>query len=254
MTLGTLYGIGVGPGDPEWMTVKGARVLAACQNVFVPRASDGADSLALEIARPYLRPDARIRELTFPMTTDEEVLQRHWRQAAQEILEILQAGHDCCFLTLGDALLYSTYIFLLEGLRCLCPEAPVVTIPGITAFSAAAALTGTVVGRKKQTVTIVPASDDLVQLAQALDQGGTVILMKIGRRLQSVLELLERLELLDRTVFVSRAGMPNQQVETDLRRLLGAPLRAGYLSLMIIQARSPEEVREPSPLNQETCE
>jgi precorrin-2/cobalt-factor-2 C20-methyltransferase len=236
--LGTLYGIGVGPGDPEWITVKGARALGACRQVFVPRSSEGAESVALRIARGYLRPDAVVHELLFPMTTDRGQLHESWQAAARQVLQPLEAGEDCCFLTLGDALFYSTYIFLLDELRRLRPELPIVTIPGVTAFSAAAAITNTPVGRQKQLLTIVPASDDLGQLAAALDRGGTVVLMKIGHRLQAVLDLLEGRGLTGRAVFVAHAGMSNQLVETDLARLRGLPEQAGYLSLMIIQEDS----------------
>jgi precorrin-2/cobalt-factor-2 C20-methyltransferase len=239
VTMGTLYGIGVGPGDPEWITVKAARILAACPNVFVPRSQEAADSVALEIARRYLRPDAKVRELTFPMTSDQELLHRSWAAAAGEVHRTLAGGEDCCFLTLGDALLYSTYIFLLRELRAISPEIQAVAVPGITAFSAAAALTSFPVGEGKQPVTIVPASDDMGQLARALDTGGTVVLMKVGRRLEKVLDELESRNLLDHAVFVSHAGMTNQRVETDLRRLRGLPDTAGYLSILIIHVPSP---------------
>jgi precorrin-2/cobalt-factor-2 C20-methyltransferase len=236
MGLGTLYGIGVGPGDPEWITVQGARILSECRQVFVPRAGVAAESVALDIARRYLRPDARVGELTFPMSSDDSVLRASWEAAAREVLDCLATGEDCCFLTLGDAMLYSTYVFLVEALRSLRPETRIVTVPGVTAFSAAAALTNTPLGRKKRLLTVVPAADDLAPLAAALDGGGTVVLMKLGRRLPAVLELLTARGLLGRAVFVSRAGMPEQRIETDLRRLAGEPAEAGYLSLLIIQA------------------
>lgn len=236
MRWGTFYGIGVGPGHPEWITVQGARVLGACRHVFVPRSSDAADSIALEIAKNYLSPEAEVHELTFPMTSDDRILRESWTAAARQVLEPLAAGQDACFLTLGDALLYSTYIFLLESLLAIEPGLPVVTVPGITAASAAAALTNTPIGRKKQIVTIVPASDDWAQLEAALDRGGIVVLMKIGRRLEQVLGLLAARGLTGRAVFVSRAGMPNQRVETNVARLRGEPDVAGYLSIMIISA------------------
>jgi precorrin-2 C(20)-methyltransferase len=245
--LGTLYGIGVGPGDPEWITVKGARTLAACRQVFVPRSGDGAQSVALQIARCYLKPDAVVRELLFPMTSDRRQLHESWQAAARQVLQPLEAGEDCCFLTLGDAMFYSTYVFLLDELCRLRPELPIVTIPGVTAYSAAAAITATPVGRQKQLLTIVPASDDLGQLAAALDRGGTVVLMKIGHRLQSVLDLLEGRGLLAQGVFVAHAGMSNQLVETDLVRLRGLPKEAGYLSLMIIQAPQPPSLPASPP-------
>jgi precorrin-2/cobalt-factor-2 C20-methyltransferase len=240
MTMGTLYGIGVGPGDPEWITVKAVRILAACRHVCVPRSGLATDSVALEIARNYLRPDAVVHEQSFPMTADAELLRRHWRAAAEEVYELLRGGQDCCFLTLGDALLYSTYIYLLRELQAIDPAAPVVTVPGITAFSAAAALANRPVGEGKQLVTIVPASDDPEPLRAALDRGGTVVLMKIGQRLDRVLDELERRNLLDRAVFVAHAGRAEQRVETDVRRLRGLKPAAGYLSILIVQADSEE--------------
>jgi precorrin-2/cobalt-factor-2 C20-methyltransferase len=233
---GTLYGIGVGPGDPQWMTVQAVGILATCRHVCVPVSGPEPGSLALEIARPYLRPEAVIHQQAFPMTSDEALLRQSWQQAAREVLAILDAGDDCAFLTLGDALLYSTYIYLLHELRAICPAANVVTVPGVTAFSAAAALTNFAVGQGKQPVTIVPASDDLDRFTQALDAGGTVVLMKIGRRLEKVLDALEARGLLEQGVFVAYAGMPQQQVETNLRRLRGQGEKTGYLSLLIVQA------------------
>ena len=236
MTMGTLYGIGVGPGDPEWITMKAVRILAACRHVCVPRSGLTTDSVALEIARNYLRPDAIVHEQSFPMTADADLLRQHWRAAAQQVYELLRGGEDCCFLTLGDALLYSTYIYLLRELHGIDPAAPVVTVPGITAFSAAAALANRPVGEGKQLVTIVPASDDLEPFLMALDRGGTVVLMKIGQRLDRVLDELERRSLLGRAVFVSHAGMPQQRVETDVRRLRGLAASTGYLSILIVEA------------------
>jgi precorrin-2/cobalt-factor-2 C20-methyltransferase len=232
--LGTLYGIGVGPGDPELITVKAVRVLSSCRHVCVPKAKDLAGSIALEIARPYIAAGAIIHESTFLMTADKAMLEQSHAQAAAEILAILRTGEDCCFLTLGDPLLYSTYIYLIRELGRLEPGAGIRTIPGITAFSAAAALANFPVGEGKQPVTIVPASDDFGGLSRALDGGGTVVLMKVGGRLQKVLDELERRGLLERAVFVSHAGQEGQRIETDLRRLRGASPEAGYLSIMLI--------------------
>lgn len=235
MKLGTLYGIGVGPGDPEWMPVKAVKILAGCRHVFVPKSRIAADSVALDIARLHLQPGAIVHELTFPMSTDSAVLAQSWQQAAAEVCSTLEQGEDAAFLTLGDAMLYSTYIYLLRALRELRPDVLVVTVPGITAMSAAAALTNFPIGQGKQLVTIVPASDDLDQFAQVLDRGGTVVLMKIGQRLEKVIDMLEARGLADRAVFVAHAGMPQQHVEINVRRLRGLPEQTGYLSIMIIQ-------------------
>jgi len=105
MNAGNFYGIGVGPGDPELMTVKAASVLAGCKHIFVPRPETNQESMALEIARQFIKPDAQIHTFTFPMTADPLLLAQQWADAASQVLAVLMRGADACFLTLGDALL-----------------------------------------------------------------------------------------------------------------------------------------------------
>jgi precorrin-2/cobalt-factor-2 C20-methyltransferase len=239
MKKGTLYGIGVGPGDPEWITVKGARVLAHCRQIFVPKSREERDSAALHIAQSYIHPDARIQELSFPMITDQQKLALHWEKAARQLAEVLQKGEDCCFLTLGDPFLYSTYIYLLRALRTIMPDLEVVSIPGVNAFSAAAALTEFPVGEAKEQVTIIPTADDLGAVRKALAQGGTVVLMKIGKRLDSILDILEEEGLLDQAVFVGRAGQVGERIEADLHKLRAETPTTGYLSIILVHAERP---------------
>lgn len=236
MPLGNLYGIGIGPGDPELLTIKGVRLLGECRHVFVPKARTAADSIAMQIAGRYLRADAQVSELVFPMTADKQELAARWERSAAEVAAVLQNGEDACFLTLGDPLLYSTYIYLLRALRALLPELQVLTVPGITAFSAVAALTEFTIGEGKEQVTIVPSTDDLAGLKRAIAVGGTIVIMKIGGRLKELMKLLEEEELIEAGVFVARAGMEGQQIETDLRRLSGDNPDKGYLSLILLHA------------------
>ncbi len=236
MKPGKFYGIGVGPGDPELVTMKAARVLRECRHVFVPKARSSADSVALSIASGYLGPHSEVKELLFPMTSDQGELSRRWEESARQIAAVLREGKDSCFLTLGDPLLYSTYIYLLRALKAEIPEAEIVTVPGVTAFSAAAALTHFPVGEGKEPVTIIPTADDLENVEEAVSSGGTVILMKIGRRLKDILLLLEKAGVIDRSVFVAHAGMENQRVETDLRSLQAESAETGYLSIILVHA------------------
>ena len=236
MKTGTFYGIGVGPGDPELVTVKAATILARCQHVFVPKARTASDSVALEIARCYLRDDAQVHELVFPMTNDAAELTRCWMASADQVAAILDAGDDACFLTLGDSLLYSTYIYLLRALKTRRPDASVITVPGVTSFCAAAALTRFPIGEGKELVTIVPTADDLTATRRALQAGGTVVLMKIGRRLPVVLDTLEEAGVTEQAVFVARAGLDGQRVETNLRKLRQEQTDVGYLSVILIHA------------------
>jgi precorrin-2/cobalt-factor-2 C20-methyltransferase len=238
MKKGTLYGIGVGPGDPDLITVKGAKILAACAHVFVPKTASDRESVALSIAAKHTRAGAAIHEIIFPMTADRSELKTRWEESARLVAEVLETGADACFLTLGDAFLYSTYIYLLRALRSRMPDLEVVTIPGITAFSAAAALAEFPVGEAKETVTIVPTADDLDEVRRAISGGRTVVLMKIGKRLGRILDLLEDLGALGRSVFVSRAGMHNQRIESDLSNLKREKTEAGYLSIILVRGKS----------------
>jgi len=241
MKKGTLYGIGVGPGDPDLITFKGAKILAACSHVFVPKTRSDRESVALSIAAKHTRAGAEIHEIIFPMTADRSELKARWEESARVVAEALETGADACFLTLGDAFLYSTYIYLLRALRSRMPDLEVVTIPGITAFSAAAALAEFPVGEAKETVTIVPTADDLDEVSRAVSGGGTVVLMKIGKRLGRILDLLEDLGALGRSVFVSRAGMKNQRIEPDLSNLRHEKTEAGYLSIILVRGKIEEE-------------
>jgi precorrin-2/cobalt-factor-2 C20-methyltransferase len=266
MKPGTLYGIGIGPGDPELITLKGARLIGACQHLFVPKARTAAESVALAIARPLVGPEARIEELLFPMTADRGELAEKWDAAAGRVAAVLESGEDACFLTLGDPLLYSTYIYLVRALRKRLADLDIITVPGIMAFGAAAALTAFPVGEGREPVTIVPAADDLAAVRRALAAGGTIVLMKIGKRLPEVLDLLESGGLLGKSVFVSRATMADQRIETDLRRLKAEGPEAGYLSIILVHAgqrdqgiegRSliirPEEARDAEAIEKITC-
>ncbi len=235
MRYGTLYGIGIGPGDPDLITMKGAKVLSDSRHVFVPKGKAQTESVALAIAGKHIAPGATVYEVVFPMITDEDELNRRWNASAEEVAAVLKGGDDACFLTLGDPLLYSTYIYLVRALRALFPEVEVSTIPGVTAFSAAAALTDFPVGTAKQPVVIVPTADDLKDVEKALDMGGTVVLMKIGKRLGAIVDLLAGKGLLERCVLVSRAGMAEQRIETDLSGLADTP-EVGYLSIILVHA------------------
>jgi len=233
---GTFYGIGVGPGDPELVTVKAAAILARCWHVFVPKARTASDSVALEIGRRYLRGDAQVHELVFPMTSDAAELARCWQTSADEVIAVLDAGDDACFLTLGDSLLYSTYIYLLRALKARRPDAKVVTVPGVTSFSAAAALTQFPIGEGKELVTVVPTADDLTATRRALQAGGTVVLMKIGKRLPEILDALEEAGVIEQAVFVARAGLDGQCIKTNLRKLRQQQGEVGYLSVILVHA------------------
>lgn len=170
------------------------------------------------------------------MVSDRAELESHWDECANAIAETLRSGEDACFLTLGDALLYSTYIYLVRALKRLLPDARIVNVPGVNSFSAAAALTGFPLGEGKKPLLVIPAGDDLDATRNALDQDNTVVIMKVGDRLPAIIEMIEERGLMDSAVFVARAGLDGERIETDLRALKGADDKTGYLSVIIVDA------------------
>jgi precorrin-2/cobalt-factor-2 C20-methyltransferase len=239
---GTLFGIGIGPGDSDLITVKGAKLLAACRHVVVPKASEASESVALRIIQPHLSPQAQVHELVFPMTVKQDELMLKWKESACTVQALLSKGEDVCFPTLGDTFLYSTYIYLVQALQAIDPEARIETVPGVTAFSAVAAMTRFPVGVGKHPVTIIPSADDFATLDAALQTNGTVVIMKVGKRLDAIIDRLEERKLLEKSVFAAHVGMADEHIETDLRKLRGLGDKTGYLSIILVDA-SRDEVK-----------
>jgi precorrin-2/cobalt-factor-2 C20-methyltransferase len=235
VTAGTFYGIGVGPGESELITVRGARILDRCPHVFVPTPDEDRDSRALEIADEFIHDGAAIHDLIFPMTRDESELQRSWARCAGQVKEVLEKPECACYLTLGDPLLYSTYIYLLRELRRQLPEVSVETVPGVTSVNAAAAQAELPLGEGAEAVRILPASGNLDAVRRGLRSGDTLVLMKVGRRLHGVLDAIEEAGKLDRAVFVARAGLSGERIETNPAVLREESPEAGYLSLILVQ-------------------
>ena len=248
-TLGSFYGIGTGPGDSGWVTVRGAQILATCPHIFAPKARIKSESLARTIAQPYIGANAIVHEQLFPMTKDEDELSERWQAAAEEVAAVLECGEDACFLTIGDPMLYSTYVYLLRALQQRLPELEVETVPGVTSFCAAASLTNFTLGERKEPLTIIPAADDLSAVEQAISHAGTVVLMKIGGRLPDILALLEKHSVINAAVLIARAGQPEQRIITDLEHLLPEEAASvGYLSVILVHVRSTNPSATSSPL------
>ncbi len=211
-------------------------MLSSCDCIYVPTSNLSRQDYLGEVASRYAGQDCEIREVTFSLAASVTERCRHWRETAVEIVSRLRSGENVALVTLGDALLYSTYIYLLRAVRDVARDATIETVPGVSSFSLAAALTDTPLGEGKQSLRVLPAVADMEALETALNEGCGLVLMKIGARLQEIIELLERLGALERSVFVSRAGLPGQRIETDLRSLRDADQNAGNLAVIIVQA------------------
>jgi precorrin-2/cobalt-factor-2 C20-methyltransferase len=231
-TTGTLYGIGVGPGDPELITLKAIKVLHRVPHIFAACSTKNSYSLALSIVRCHLN-GAGIEHLPFPMSKDARVLQEAWEQNARRVLEVLAVGSDAAFVTLGDPLTYSTFGYLLKTLKRLNPEVGIVTIPGITSYSAAAALTHIPLTEGEESFYLVSGALGAAQLKEVVDKSDNIVILKTYRYFDEIYQVLADLDLLDRATCISRCGLEGETIVENLRDLKGGDLP--YLSMIIIK-------------------
>lgn len=229
---GTLYGIGVGPGDPELITLKAVNRLKKVDVVFAAASTKNEASLAQSIAAPHLRPGVEIVRLDFPMTRDEDQLAKAWRTNADLVAAHLAQGKDAAFLTLGDPLTYSTFGYLLRTLNGLLSEIPVVVIPGITSYQAAAAHTGRVLAESGENLAVVSGVAEEEELERILSAADSAVILKAYKNMPTIRRVLARLGLADSAVFVTRLGHEGEEVITGLHNV---PDKPSYFSLLLVR-------------------
>ena len=223
MTGPILYGVGAGPGAPDLLTLRAVNVMKSADVLALPRASDYGASMAWTIVQAAVGevPGQERLFLTFPMNKDPERLRPAWDKAFAAIGARLAAGRSVAFVTEGDPFVYSTFIYLLREAPRRWPGVPVQVVPGVSAITAVPAVIGVPLADGQERIAVVPANygvDDLVDVLRSFD---TVVLMKIGSEMPNVLAALERAGLTDRAVYVSKATMPEQRIERDLRKVAG---------------------------------
>jgi precorrin-2/cobalt-factor-2 C20-methyltransferase len=229
--MGTFYGVGVGPGDPELLTLKAARVLAEVDRIFHPSPS-GHGGLAARIVAPLGLPAARFRPVRLCMSRDRSEVESAYAAAAREIVGELRAGRSAAWITEGDPLFYSTFLHVYGELRKF-PGVRVEIVPGVTSPQAAAARAGVPVARLDERVAIVPAASGLDRLPALLEEFATVFLLKVHSVFDQLLDRLARLPRAPRALYLEKVGTPEERVVLDLFSLRGQALP--YFSLVILQ-------------------
>jgi precorrin-2/cobalt-factor-2 C20-methyltransferase len=237
MSWGTLYGVGVGPGAPDLLTLRARDLLARVPVLALPRSYDHGASMAWKIVKPVLGDVAGQERLflTFPMNKDPDRLRPAWDKAFAAIGARLERGLDVAFATEGDPSLFSSFIYLAAEAPRRWPEVRVEIVPGVSSLAAVPAVTGVPLADGQERIAIVPGTYGLSDLEGLLRAFDTVVLMKIGPELPRVLEALERTGLRERAVYVSKATMAEQRVERDLRAV--AAERGDCFAMVIISRK-----------------
>ena len=237
MSYGKLYGVGVGPGASDLLTVRAVKVLQEAGVLAIPQPNPYTKSLAFRIAKPHLveRDDQERLFLTFPMSKDKEVLRPHWEKAVFEIASRLKAGKNVAFMTQGDPLVYSSFIYLMEAMRDVLPGLEIEVVPGVTSISAVPSATGVPLCDGKERVAVLPATYGVEDLRTVMRLFDAVVLMKVSSVMPKVIEALEAEGLLERAVYVERATTDQQRVVWDLASLKDD--KCVYFSMVVINKK-----------------
>ncbi|MCK8060509.1 MULTISPECIES: precorrin-2 C(20)-methyltransferase [unclassified Fusibacter] len=230
--MSKFYGIGVGPGNPELLTIKAVNILKTVDVILVPTAKKGLESLALRIAKPYIKEGIRIEERTFPMVVDLEVKEKAWDSISSEIETWVKEGLRVAFLTLGDTMTYATYIYLLERLM---GRIEIETVPGITSYQGVASSTNTPLVVDDMSMCVVSCNIPLEEIRRRVRTEDSLVLMKLSLQFKEIIAMLIEEGVAPFTRLVSHATQEEEVVYEDLSTITDE--RISYFSTIVINKR-----------------
>ena len=228
MEKGTLYGVSIGPGEPELITLKAMNIISNSKYIATPHTGTG-DSLALSIVSQAIDlSDKEIMKLEFPMTKDKDVLAKSHEEAASAIADVLDTWNDVAMLNLGDVTIYSTFAYTMDKL--LEKDYNVEVIPGVTSFCASASKLKIGLTTMNEPLHIIPATG--IDLREALQMPGSKVLMKIGKSMPKLIEVLKELNLENNVYAVENCGLENERIYNNLDEFDG---NMGYFTIVIVK-------------------
>ena len=221
---GILYGVGIGPGDPELLTLKAKKILEDVDILIFP-GEIAKDTIAYQIIKNTI--DFSGKELVgiaFPMTKDPKILEENHKKGAEKIAELLESGKNAAFPTLGDPSVYSTFSYVNKILKKMGYQTEV--IPGIPSFCAASAKLGEALGETSQQIHIIPSS---YGIQEAIHLPGTKVLMKAGKKIGQVIQ--EAAATGQKMTMLENLGMENERIIENPDKSIDA----GYYTLVIMK-------------------
>jgi len=237
---GTFYVVGVGPGDPQLMTLKAANTLKKCDTWFVPSAFENGGSMALKIVEGVVDSSGKnILNHRFPMKQvqrgkePDEELKTAWQEAAKTIMEYLDSGKDVVFPTLGDPAIYSTGFYVCETLQEYGAPFKLEIIPGVSAIGATSATSAMPLCLGDERLVVIPATFEDDKIKELLALSDVVVFMKVFKVMDKLVALLDELGLVEKAVLVERCSLEDQRVWTDIRQAVGEEIH--YFSTMVVR-------------------
>jgi precorrin-2/cobalt-factor-2 C20-methyltransferase len=231
---GSFYGVGVGPGDPELLTIKAQKTLQKVAVISFTQLDDGKESYALSVVRGVLEAaKPEFLAITIPSDDETPVSPQTWTDAAAEIAGHLSQGKDVAFITEGDPMLYSEFFQVLASVKSVVSDLEFEVIPGVSSVMAAAASSGMPLVTHGQRLTILPKVYGIDDLREAITNSDTTVLMEVDRDLLQALANLEKLGLTGKATYVRQASTSWENVVEDISKLEAEDL--DYFSLLIIR-------------------
>ena len=223
---GVLYGVGLGPGAPDLMTLRAARLIEGAGVVAYPSLA-GAASFARAIAAELIAPNAQEIVMDVPMSVERAPAQAAYDKGAAEIAAALDAGQDVVCLCEGDPFFYGSFMYLFARLS---NNYRVEIVPGVTSVTACAARAGLPLAARNERLTVLPGPLPEDELRSRIEGADSVVIMKVGRHLAKIRGVIDALGLTDQAVYVERATLPEEVVLP----LAKAPEKAPYFSMILL--------------------
>ena len=212
--MSKFYGIGTGPGDSTLVTIKAVNTIKMLDILYTPEPKKGGDSLALSIVKEYVPDTVEIKQRHFPMNNDSVEKMASWDAIAAEIKDDVKAGKEVGFITLGDPMIYSTYVYIMERLM---DEIEVETIPGISSFSNIASNQNFPLVMDTDPLMVIPCTMEEEKIDAALQTYDCFVLMKVYKNFKEIVQKLEKYDLIDSAILVSNSSQEREVVYKDLR-------------------------------------
>jgi precorrin-2/cobalt-factor-2 C20-methyltransferase len=233
MPQGVLYGVSVGTGDPELITVKGLKRLQNTKIIAFPAGIGDQPGIAEQITKVWLQKDQQLLKLHFPYVQEESILEQAWNQAAEQVWYYLAQGEDVTFLCEGDVNFYSTFNYLALTLRQKYAGIEIHTIPGVCSPMAAAAALEIPLSKRQEKLAILPALYSVEELEKVMLWADILVLMKFRAVYQQIWQFLAQKNLLSQSCIVERCSFPDQIIYRDLSER--PDLKLSYFSIMIVR-------------------
>lgn len=224
---GTLYGVGLGPGDPDLMTLRAARLIEGAKVVAYPALAGGGDSFARSIAAHLIGSDADEIIMEVPMTVERAPAQAAYDTGAAQIAARLEAGDDVVVLCEGDPFFYGSFMYLFAR---LADQFRTEIVPGVTSVTACAARARSPLVARNERLTILPGPLPEDELRARIEGAESVAIMKVGRHLPKIRGVIEALGLVDKATYIEHASLPEEVVLP----LSEAPEKAPYFSMILL--------------------